>query len=261
MRVAVSSDGQAIKESKIVPTPDNFEQGIQTIKQVADELSGGEEIDAVAGGIAGPLDKERTMLIQSSHLGAWVNKPLKQKLEEVFGAEVKLENDAKIEGLGEAVFGPGKEQEIVAYICIGTGVGSARIVDGKIDKNPHGFEAGHQIIVPDGNACNCGGKGHLEAYIAGSYIEKNYGQKGEEITDQTIWDEISRYLAIGLTNVAVHWSPDIVILGGSVAESIPLEKTQAYFNEFLTVFPVKPPIVKGTLGEIAGLWGALELLK
>lgn len=261
MRIGVSLDGATIKNSKIVSTPADFEQGIQTIREVADELSDGEKIEALAGGIAGVLDKAKTQLIQSSHVASWAGKPLKQKLEEVFPAETKLQNDAEIEGLGEATFGAGRNQEIVAYISIGTGVGSVRIVDGSIDRNALGFEAGHQIIVPDGNPCNCTGKGHLETYVGGSYIEKTYGQKGENITDPAIWDEVSRYLAIGLTNVAVHWSPDIIILGGSVAESIPLDKTQGYLNEFLTVFPKAPQIIKASLGHDAGLYGALELLK
>lgn len=261
MRIGVSLDGATIKNSKIVSTPDDFEQGIQTIREVADELSDGEKIEAVAGGIAGVLDKAKTHLIQSSHVSGWVDLPLKQRLEEIFQAETKLQNDAEIEGLGEATFGTGRNREITAYISIGTGVGSVRIVDGSIDRNALGFEAGHQIIVPDGNPCNCGGKGHLETYVGGSYIEKIYGQKGENITDPAIWGEISKYLAIGLTNAAVHWSPDIIILGGSVTGSIPLDKTQGYLNEFLTVFPKAPQIVKASLGHDAGLYGALELLK
>lgn len=260
MRLAVSADGISISNSKIVPTPTNFNEGIRILKQVAGELSRREKIDKVAGGIAGPLDKEKTMLVASAHVSGWAQKPLKTELEKIFECRVVLENDTAIEGLGESVGGTGAGKNITAYINIGTGVGGVRIVEGKIDKNALGFEPGHQIIIPDGNPCTCGGKGHLETYVSGSYFEKLYGKKGEDIHDPEIWDEISRYLTIGLTNVAVHWSPDIIILGGSVTKSIPMDKVESYLKQYLTVFPEPPQIIKASLGDEAGLHGALHLL-
>lgn len=261
MRVGVSADRESISQVKIIPTPKDFGQGVQALKQVANELSGGAKIEKIAGGIAGVLYKDKTGLAKSANVNDWVGKPLKTELERVFGATVKLENDAAIEGLGEANSGAGKNQGIIAFITIGTGVGGVRIINGKIDENALGFEPGHQIIVPDGNQCNCGGKGHLETYVAGSYIEKIYHKKAEEIEDTGIWNEIARYLSLGLTNVSVHWSPDIIVLGGSVSLSIPLEKVQGYLKEFLTVFPEAPQIIKASLGDEVGLYGALELLK
>lgn len=261
MRLAVSSDDKTIKESKIVPTPQNFEQGIQTIQQVADELSGGEKIDKIAGGVAGPMDKDKTCLEKSPQLPGWINKPLKHELEKVFGCQVSLENDTVMGGIGEAVKGAGIGKKVVAYLALGTGVGGKRVVDGKVSNDSFNFEPGHQIIVPDGHDCNCGGKGHLEAYVSGVYIERIYHQKGEEIKDSQVWDEISKYLAIGLTNITVLWDPDIIVLGGSVVQSIPLDKVETYLKQFLTIFPQPPQVVKGTLGNDAGLYGALEYLK
>lgn len=260
MRLATSSDGETFAASKIIPTPKDFNEGMKTLKQTADELSHGEKIIGIAGGVAGPLDKGKTMLVTSPNISGWIQKPLKLKLEKNFGCQIILENDTVMGGIGEAVKGAGIGKEVVGYIAIGTGVGGKRIVDGKISVDSSNFEPGHQIIMPDGNLCNCGGKGHLEPYVSGSYFEKMYGQKGEDITDPKIWDEISRYLAIGLTNTTVHWTPDIIILGGGVSKSIPLEKVQAYLAEFLTIFPQAPEIVKATLGHHAGLYGALHLL-
>ena len=260
MRIGVSTDRLTITRSKIVPTPQNFDQGILVFKQTADELSGGEKITGVAGGVPGPLDKEKSMLVACPQLHGWIQKPLKAELEKTYGVEVLLENDTAMGGIGEAVEGAGVGKKVVAYLAIGTGVGGKRVVDGRIPVDSSNFEPGHQIIVPGGNPCNCGGKGHLETYIGGSYIEKIYHQKGEEIKDPLIWDEISKYLSIGLTNTVVHWSPDIIVLGGTVSRSIPLEKVQAYLSELLTIFPQAPEIVKSNLGQNAGLYGALHLL-
>ncbi len=261
MRIAVSADGQTITNSKIVSTPEDFNQGIQAFKQVADELSGNEAVKGVAGGVAGPLDREKTCLAKSPNIPGWINKPLKSELERVFACHVILENAAVVGGIGEAVKGAGKGNKVVAYIALGTGVGGKRIVDGKVDESSFNFEPGHQIIVPDGDLCNCGGKGHMESYVSGSYFEKKYGQKGEEIKDPKIWDEISRNLAISLVNSTVHWTPDIIVLGGSVSKGLPLDKVNVYFKEYLTIYPTAPQIVLGTLGETAGFYGALELLR
>lgn len=261
MRLGVSADGQTIANSKIVPTPKDFKQGIQTLKQAADDLSGGEKIEGVAGGVAIILDKDRTMAIRSTHLKDWINKPLKKELERIFETSAHIENDSDVEGLGEAVKGAGNGKNIVAYISIGTGIGGVRIVNGKIDQNALGFEPGHQIIVADGNPCDCGGLGHFESYVAGPYLERMYHQKGEEITDPAIWDKVSRYLAMALNNTIVHWSPDIVVLGGSVMKSIPITNTTKHLASMLFSLSPIPEIVPAKLGDEAGLYGALELLK
>lgn len=260
MRLGVSADGDTITKSKIIPTPQDFDSAILVLKQTADELSNGEKIEGIAGGIAGPLDKEKTMLVASPQLHDWIQKPLRVVLEKTYGIRMHLENDTAMGGIGEAVKGAGAGKKVVAYLAIGTGVGGKRIVDGKIAADSSNFEPGHQIIVPDGNPCNCGGRGHWETYIAGTYLPKLYHQKGEEIKDPGIWDEISKNVAIGLNNTVVHWTPDIIVLGGGVSKSIPLEKTQAYLKEYLTIFPEVPQIVKATLGNDAGLYGALHLL-
>lgn len=259
MRIAVSKDGKTLANSKIIPTLQDFDQGILAIKQTAEELSNGEKITKISGGIAGPIDESKSMLVKSPHIPGWVGKNLKQNLEYLFNATVNLENDAILGGLGEANFGAGKNYEIVAFITIGTGVGGSKIVNGKLDKNVLGFEPGHQIIVPDGNSCNCGGRGHLEAYVGGAYLKKIYHQKGEDIKDQTVWEEVARYLSLGIHNTIVHWSPNIVIIGGSVSQSIPLNKVEACLKQYLTIFPHAPVLAKATLGNGAGLLGALTL--
>lgn len=152
IRLAISKDGKTFGNPKIFSTPKSFNDGMRFIKKEALEISGGKKIKAVAGGIAGHLDKNKTKLAGSPNLPAWVGKPLKRALEDSFGAPVVLENDASVVGLGEAVFGAGKGKSIVAYITVSTGIGGARIVDGRIDKSSSGFEPWHQIINFDDKA-------------------------------------------------------------------------------------------------------------
>lgn len=259
-RLATSKDGYSLKDIKVIPTEKVFENQIQLMTEIAKELIGDESIEGCAGGVAGALNEDKSALLKSPHLQEWVLKPLKEELEANLDCPVILENDAMLGGLGEAVFGAGKDFPIIAYITIGTGIGGVRIVDKKIDRNTHGFEPGHQVISTDEVLCSCGGTGHLESYIAGSYLKSLYGASAENIKDEAIWTEISKYLSLGLNNTIVHWSPNIVILGGSISEKVPLDILNSLLSKQLQIFP-KPEVIKGSLAQEAGLYGALELVK
>lgn len=249
LRLAVSDDGKTIGQHKLIPTPPDIENGLQSLKQIGDKLAGDKKIQGLSGGIAVVFDKDKNISIKSTHLQGWVNHNIKENLEKMFGVSVKLENDTAVYGLGEAVFGAGKGSPIVCVLTIGTGVGGVRIVNGKIDEKAFGFEPGHQIIEIDGKDCQCGGKGHLETYVAGSYIGRDAD-----------WDQVAKYLAVGLNNTIVHWSPDVVVLGGAVMKSVSLEKVKAYLEKDLTIFPKLPEIVSAKLGDKGGLYGALAML-
>ncbi len=262
MRLA-SSDGKSVLKTVILDTPKNFEEGIQLFKKTALDLAGAETIERVAGGIAGPLDKEKSTLLRAPHLPGWVDRQFRQKLSEALNAPVFLENDSALVALGEATQGAGKDFNIVAYFTISTGVGGARIVGGKIDDNSSGFEPGHQIIDPGNALCRTCENGELESYISGAAFEKRFGQKPYEIIDSAVWEETAKFLALGLHNSIVHWSPDVVVLGGSMMKEIgiPIDRVKYHLEKTLNIFPVLPKIKKAELGDLGGLYGALEYLK
>ena len=266
MRIAASRDGDSFGEPKIVPTPKDFDAGMQMIGELVKELSGGEKITAASGGIAGPLSRDHSVFLNGPHLQGWNGKPIKKALENTLHAPVFVENDAAIVGLGEAVAGPGKGYPIVVYITVSTGVGGARIVNGRVDVSAMGFEPGHQIFDAGGALHNTsvGGNGiDLQGYISGTAISERYGKKPREITDATFWDDMARLLAYGLNNTIVHWSPDIVIIGGSMMNTIgiPIDRVRAHLKGILRIFPELPLIEHSALGEIGGVYGALHFVK
>lgn len=263
MRVAVSKTDDSMEDPKILLTPKDFDEGIALIKTTADALSGGQKIQAAVVGIAGVLDAEKSKLLTSPNLPGWVGKPIKEKLYKEFECLVFVENDAGLAGLGEAVYGAGKGKEIVVYMTISTGVGGTRIVNGKIDARRMGFEPGHQII----DVGTVWGEAYealmLQNVISGSAFEKRFKKKAYEITDPKIWDEAARLLAFGLNNSIVHWSPDIVVLGGSMMKEvgIPIDRVRFHLKSVLKIFPETPPIEKAVFGDSAGLYGGLAYLK
>jgi|SRR3989344_1896819 len=263
-RVAYSHDGESFNDPIIFPTEQRLDLQLKKLKTVATELSNGNLLRAVVGGIAGPLNKDKTCLMNSPHLSSWVGLPIKNELENIFGCQVFLENDSALVGLGEAVRGAGRGDRIVAYITISTGVGGVRIVDKKIDNNSFGFEPGYQIInfdITDG--ANSRTNGHLEEYVSGRAIEKEYGKKPNEIKDKDIWTKKAEFLAVGLNNIIVLWSPDIIVLGGSMMKEVGISVLQVekYLQKIMKIFPSIPKIKKAELGDIGGLYGALAYAK
>jgi len=139
-------------------------------------------------GLSGILNSQKNKLIKSPNLRNWENKNIVKVFSSKFKCPVFLKNDADLEGLGESIFGAGKKYNIVAYLCLGTGVGGTRITNKKIDYSCSGFEPGHQIINFKGKYWPyCRQKGCLESYISGKAFEKIYKIRPKNCSDTKIW--------------------------------------------------------------------------
>ncbi|TSC62557.1 MAG: glucokinase [Parcubacteria group bacterium Gr01-1014_48] len=270
IRVAASPDGSTYGEPITFSTPEKFDEGIERIVDAANILRSGIAVSASAGGVKGPVNPKEGVLLHPPNLPNWKDKPLKERLEKEFSAPVFVDNDTAIVGLGEAVAGGGKGHAIVAYVTVSTGANGVRIVDGKLDRNAYGFEIGHHIINwNEKTQCTCSDTPtwqHPEAFITGSAFERRFVKKPYEITDEKIWDESARILAVVLHNVIMFWSPECIVIGGSMiigtnGPVIPLDRAQTYLQHMVTIFPKIPKIVPAELGAFGGLHGALALIR
>lgn len=244
LRMAYSENGDFFEEPRVIETPKNYEEGKKVFVELAKELANGREIKKVGGGM-------------SRNVVGWNYDQFRFDLGSLIQAQIFLENDAAMVGLGEATYGAGRGFDIVTYITVSTGVGGVRIVGGKIDEKAVGFEPGKQIIDMDS------GK-NLEEMISGRAFIARTGKHPKEVTDPSVWEEHARLLAYGLNNIVVEWSPNVVVLGGSMITgdpAIPLNKTEEYLKDLLKIFPEIPPIKKSELGDFGGLYGALAYLK
>lgn len=255
-RVGVSHDGKTISSSEMFKTPKDFDSGVDAIVSTVNYLLKEEKPKIAAGGVAGPLTRDKSGTVNAPHLPGWSGRPLKIELSTKLGCEVYLENDTAMAGLGEAVFGAGKNSNIVSYLTISTGVNGIRVVDKKLEVSSLGFEVGHQIIDLDGSLRHA----ELEDLISGSALERRYGKRPQDITDPSIWEDVARFVAIGLNNLIVFWSPDIIVLGGSMMKKISIERVKMHLRNTLKMYPGLPEIVKGELADLGGLWGALHYL-
>lgn len=264
MRIGVSGDGTKVDRHVIIDTPKEYEKGIEAIKTAAHGLLGGAAPYGLALGLAGTISRDKKKLVSGPNLAGWVEKSIVEDLKKVFNVPVFIENDAVMAGLGEAHHGAGRGFSIVAYMTVSTGVGGARIVNGLIDEKTVGFEPGNQIIDADKTIAPHAIGNTFENYVSGTAVTQETGKKPKEITDPEFWDNEAKLLAYGLNNTIVHWSPDVMVLGGSMITgdpAIPLENIEKHLKGVLKVYKELPQLKKAELGDIGGLYGALEYVK
>lgn len=267
-RVA-ATDGTTLREVTAFRTPGSYEEGVALLARALRKVAGS-ELEMVAGGIRGILLPDRSGMDYDHILTAWQDRPLVADLATELGISteaVLLENDAALAALGEARHGAGEGYDIVAYHTVSTGVGGARIDHGQIDSYHRGFEPGHQVIDVDrtlhAQAERQDGA-ELEEYISGSAIERRLGKKAYEVPQEdSLWNELALVLAHGLKNTVAYWSPEVIVLGGSMMLGEPrirLADVEHNLARLLGPALPPPPLVLAKLGDESGLYGAMAHL-
>ena len=225
----------------------------------------------------------------------WRDAPVRDVLAPQIGCPVYLLNDVRMATLGELTYGHGRGRlDTMAFFALGTGIGGGVVIDGRLRLGPLGAagELGHQTIVPDGPTCGCGNRGCLETLASGPAItaqgvwllasgraprlhELVGGDPGavtpREMAlaaaagDEAVREALIRaaeYLGIGVANVVTVLHPDLVVLGGGLAEIGPLlfDTVRETVRRRVCMFPVdNVRIEKSLLGDKAGALGGIAL--
>jgi glucokinase len=123
-------------------------------------------------GVPGIIDVEAGMMRKSANLPGWTDYPVRDEIESRLGARVFLDNDANVAALGEKWLGAARAADDMAMITLGTGIGGAIILNGKIFYGMSGMagEFGHVTIEPNGVACGCGNHGCAERYASATAV-------------------------------------------------------------------------------------------
>jgi len=256
---------------------------------------GGASPRAVGVGVPGLVDVSTGVTRFLPNLPTqWRDVPVAGPLGADVGCPVYLLNDVRTATLGELEFGHGRTAHnplTMAFFSIGTGVGGGVVVEGKLRLGPFGAagELGHQTLLPDGPRCGCGNRGCLEALASGPALAAEgirlmamglapklfdlVGGRVEQVTpremlacgDESIREAIQKgaqYLGIAVANVVTVIHPELVVLGGGVAElgDALLIPVRAEVQRRVGMFPTNEiRIEKSQLGDRAGILGAVAL--
>ena len=235
-----------------------------------------EEIESI--GIAFPGTVSETTVIKAENLGIDDFEVVK-KLKKHFDVPIHLENDAKCAAIAEKEFGSLKNYEDAIFLIIGTGVGGAVYLNGKLlrPKRYSGFEVGHTVINKDGIKCSCGRRGCFEVYSSmrrlKEKISKEFnlntidGIKIREFMEENkdnkklneILDEYTQNLEIGIANLINIFEPQAISIGGSFGHyDMLLKRLQDKINEKTELYNKEqiPKIVIAELKNDAGMIGA-----
>lgn len=258
MRVATTVDLERFERPQIFHTPGKYHQGIQTLIDAINTASEGATITRIMVGMPGVVAEDHRSLITNGNIPDWKEKPVAADLEKAFGGRVHIENDTALCGLGEAVSGAGKGARVVMYLTVSTGAGGVRIVDGVIDLPDRSAEIGYQYLTIEEPLQR------FADLVSGRSISKRFGMAPRDLgKDHEVWEELARYVAIGVHNSILHWTPDRVVLGGSMFNEIgiPVDRVAFYVKEIMRGLPLVPEIVHSSLGDVGGLWGGLARLR
>jgi glucokinase len=261
IRFATSRDGKKIDHKEKFHTPKMYDDGIDLIEETVERMTDGHVPANITLGAASPIDYVKGVIMKPPALPNWAGHSIRKELELRLKTKIQLENDACLAALAEARAINPKKYPIVAYITLSTGVGGARVVNGRIDYHSTPFEPGHQILDPDGRFWpGCGQRGCFESMASGRAFEITYGVKPELCEDFKIWEEHAQTVSQGLVNVITLWSPDILILGGSLVKAGKkfIDPLMHFTINDLQIFPA-PKIVISKMDDNNVLLGGFAL--
>lgn len=287
LALAVARDGSVLgRERRTSPTGDPE----ALVEAVVGLVRGFDDAVPVGAGVAGIVDHDGVVRY-GPNLDV-DNLPLQDRLIDALGVPVTVANDATVALHGELRAGVARGARDVVLVTLGTGVGGAVVVDGRLVDGTTGMagELGHVIVRDGGRECPCGNRGCLEAYASGSAIglvaqERLAGTDdpsdlrdidvvdGKAVTlaaldgDDLALDvlrDAGYWLGVGLTGIVNILDPELVVVGGGAATTAsPIMLPQAFEVLSRRIMGAEhrpvPELVSASLGDDAGAVGAALL--
>lgn len=236
----------------------------------------------VGVGFAGPVDARSGIVHLSHRMAGWEQFPLKQQIEDAFGAVTLLDNDANLIALAEATFGIGRDVQNLFYLHLSSGVGGGLVLDGRLY---HGAtttagEVGHAVVGPIDPMHPQGPPQTLEQHLSiqgllaraadlGLHTDLLSDVFGSNPIGRQVVSEAVDVLAVRLSQIIALIDPQIIVLGGVVARSggeAFLSAIQERMRSYTTSLIERPvEIVASVLGfesvAIGGLALSLESMR
>jgi glucokinase len=216
-------------------------QGASVIRSlIEDAMKKFGKVDSVGVGFGGPVNRLTGEIWTSYHVEGWMGFNISRWLGEITGSRVTVENDANTAALGEAVAGAGRNQRVVFYATLGSGVGGGLVVDGQIYHGniPGEVEFGHVRLDVSGRTVqdSCSGwavNGKIRKAAASkpggqlaTLAAINKGAEAKSLLQATeagdadaidIYNKTVSDLGFGLSHVVHLFHPDLIIIGGGLS--------------------------------------------
>lgn len=293
----VDADGTVLDTAR-TQTPRSDAALEAALAGVIGELAKRHPVDAVGLALAGFVTPDRRGVRFAPHL-SWRDAPVADRIAERVGLPVVVEHDANAAALAERHFGAASGAGTVVFVAIGTGIGSALVLDGRLYRGAFGVapELGHLPVVPDGRPCPCGKHGCWERYCSGTALATTAvellardparspvlrrlvradpgrvtgrrvaaaAREGDPVACAAM-DELARWLGKGLALVADVFDPELVVIGGGVSASAPLflDEAREHYASVVTGAGHRPlaRIRTAQLGDAAAVVGAAHLAR
>jgi len=299
MRAAVGRGDGTLLATHKTPTPgveglDSVVEGIVATARRACDRAGVHLEAAARWGVAapGPVDRHDGSIYDPPNLPGWRTVPLRALLEERTGKPVAVGNDANLAAVAEWRHGAGMGSNDMVYLTVSTGVGGGVIAGGRLLVGRRGAagELGHMTVEVDGPPCGCGNRGDLEALTSGTAIARMardeltrdpgvdtalrvYGDgvtaidvvaaaRSGDALATAIMVRAARSLGAGVVNIVNIFNPEVVVIGGGVAQAgallfDPVRAAVATHAMRLPAMDVR--VEPAHFGDNAGLIGAVSL--
>ena len=287
IKSAVVQDGRILLRGGIIDTQDHAsaESLLDAIVSVSASLRAAHpEVAAIGIGLPGFVDSVSGIVHSLTNVAGWSEVPLRAILAERTGLPAIIENDVNAMAYGEYKHGAARGSRHVLCVTLGTGVGGALILDGRLYRGAQlaAGEIGHASIDYRGLPGSYGNAGGLEEYVGNQQIVDRAARlylavgraapadpraladaahSGDAIARQ-LWEDVGTEVGCALVNALWLLNPDTIVIGGGVALAGDLvfdpivrtirARTLALFHESLRVVPA-------TLGNDAGIIGNAEL--
>jgi glucokinase len=250
----------------------------------------GAQIRAVSVVVPGTVQVENGVVMKAPNVPCLDGFRLAAALQSELQWPAILENDANAAAVGEMWKGAGRGRKTIIMVTLGTGVGGGIILDGKLWRGIDGSagEIGHIGVEPFGGvACTCGSRGCLEVYASATAIVRMTREArprypnsplhtSEELTAAGVYEsgldgdelalEVFRrmgiYLGVGLASLINIFNPEMIVIGGGVADGWDLFIPHVKEQVTARAFPIparRAEIVRAERGDDAGILGAAHI--
>lgn len=202
---------------------------------LCDQMMKDFEIEGIAISSAGQIDALKGVVVfATDNLPGYTGTRLAELVSGHTGLPVKIENDVNCTALGESWKGAARGVENFLCVTIGTGVGGALFLNGKL-YNGAGFSAGeigHMVLYPNGRNCTCGSRGCYEQYASSSALyrlireefREPIGMKGffelvksKDSKALLLFEEWVDDLTTGLQSLIHLFNPELIVIGGGIS--------------------------------------------